>query len=132
MHFRSMLGTFTVDSLTNESITFVLISRPENTEYNSLILTYKNIDKKTFFSIPIHFKNIDDIIKELEKPHELVWPNRLEKEVRIRNSTFRFKLKMMINLHFSCTLIEKRRPLTFQPDQFANFHPAVVLPVQWN
>lgn len=61
---------------------FFFSNRPENTEYNSLILTYKNIDKKTFFSIPVHFRSIDDIIKELEKPSELKWPCRTEKEVQ--------------------------------------------------
>lgn len=60
---------------------FKPLNRPENTEYNSLMLTYKNIDKKTFFSIPVHFRTIDDIIKELEKPTELKWPSRAEKEV---------------------------------------------------
>lgn len=53
----------------------------ENEEIIKLILTYKNIDKRTFFSIPIQFKNIDDIIKELEKPDELKWPCSSEKEV---------------------------------------------------
>src|ERR1044071_1763692 len=53
---------------------FFVFNSPENTEYNSLILTYKNIDKKTFFSIPVHFRSVDDIIKELDKPSELKWP----------------------------------------------------------
>lgn len=65
---------------------FLFYDSPENTEYNSLILTYKNIDKKTFFSIPVHFRSIDDIIKELEKPNDLKWPCRTEKEVQITDS----------------------------------------------
>lgn len=46
------------------------------------MLTYKNIDKRTFFSVPIHFKTINEIIKELDKPNELKWPCRAENEVK--------------------------------------------------
>lgn len=55
----------------------------ENKEFNNLILTYKNIDKRTFFTVPIHFKTINEIIKELDKPNELKWPCRIEKEMNI-------------------------------------------------
>lgn len=61
---------------------FLFGDRPDCTEYNNLILTYKNIDKKTFFSIPVHFRSIDDIVKELEKPSDLKWPCRNEQEVQ--------------------------------------------------
>lgn len=61
----------------------MIFYRPEKQEFSNLILTYKNIDKKTFFAVPIHFKTINDIIKELNKPTELKWPNRCEKEVHL-------------------------------------------------
>lgn len=60
---------------------FFIFCSLENKEFTDLILTYKNIDKRTFFAIPMHFKNIDDIIKELDKPNELKWPCGFEKEV---------------------------------------------------
>ncbi|XP_031633200.1 vacuolar protein sorting-associated protein 13B isoform X2 [Contarinia nasturtii] len=63
--------------------TFALNLGSENKEINELILTYKNIDKRSFFSVPVHFKTINDIIKELEKPNELKWPCRFEKELNI-------------------------------------------------
>lgn len=54
----------------------------DNENLAKTILTYKNIDKKSFFAIPSNFKCIDDIVKELEKPDELKWPCSRETEVR--------------------------------------------------
>lgn len=60
--------------------------RAANSEFNDLILTYKNIDKKTFFAIPV--QSIDDVIKELVKPNELKWPCISEKEVIFSKKIF--------------------------------------------
>lgn len=60
---------------------FAFNTATDNDDLINLILTYKNIDKKTFFTVPMQYKNISDIIKELEKPDELKWPCSLENEV---------------------------------------------------
>lgn len=60
---------------------FALNTDLENEDLAKLILTYKNIDKKTFFTIPNQYKNIDDLIKELEKRDDLKWPCASEKEL---------------------------------------------------
>lgn len=62
-------------------LNFFFNFRLNNDKYSDVILTYKNIDKKTFFTIPSNFKSIDDIIKELDMPNELKWPCSIEKEV---------------------------------------------------
>lgn len=63
----------------------------DNERLSKTILTYKSIDKKSFFAIPSHFKCIDDIIKELEKSDELKWPCSKEAEVSMFSSeTFCF------------------------------------------
>lgn len=64
---------------------FAFNTTTDNDDLTNLILTYKNIDKKTFFNIPIQYKNISDIIKELEKPDELKWPCSMENEVNVGN-----------------------------------------------
>lgn len=60
---------------------FFFTYRLHSDEYTDVILTYKNIDKKTFFSIPPEFNSIDDIISELNHNYELKWPSLPEKEV---------------------------------------------------
>lgn len=47
------------------------------------ILTFKNIDKKAFFAIPERFKNLDDVLKELERTDDLKWPYSNEEEVKL-------------------------------------------------
>lgn len=64
---------------------FAFNTTTDNDDLIKLMLTYKNIDKKTFFTVPMQYKNISDIIKELEKPDELKWPCSLETEVNIGN-----------------------------------------------
>lgn len=66
------------------------IPRLNDDNYIDVILTYKNIDKKTFFSIPSNFKSIDDIITELSKSSELNWPCSIEKEVKQSQLTLLF------------------------------------------
>lgn len=85
MILHSILGKFQSGEkiIRNELMIFLFFfsNRSDNKELNNLVLTYKNIDKKTFFAIPVQFKSINDIIEELDKSSELKWPSRHEKEV---------------------------------------------------
>lgn len=47
------------------------------------VLSYKAIDRKSFFSIPERFRTIHEIIKELEKTEELKWPCAKEEELSL-------------------------------------------------
>lgn len=52
----------------------------QSTQSCKTILTYKNLDKKMFFSIPDRFHCIDDMTKELERHDELKWPTAIGEE----------------------------------------------------
>lgn len=83
----------------------------------------------------MHFKSIDDIIKELDKPVELKWPCRTEKEVTFY-LTFEAKFLDERNIIvfipiFSCILFENHQQ-TLQWHRFASFQLVEVYRVQWN
>lgn len=70
-------GTFD----TNHEFLFNIDNDPSCTNDNwKTVLSYKSVDRKTLFSIPERLRNIDDILKELERPEEVKWPYTNEEE----------------------------------------------------